>query len=61
MLIHRRQFEALDEELQEQFERFLEERGINSNLALIIPDLAEWKEEREYQGWLDGVRKFVDA
>lgn len=40
---------------------FWQERGINSNLALLIPDLAEWKEEREYRSWLSGVKKFVDA
>lgn len=39
----------------------LQERGINSNLALFIPDLAEYKEEKEYQGWLEGVKKFVEA
>jgi complement component 1 Q subcomponent-binding protein len=31
------EFDALDESLQEEFEAFLEERGINSNLALIVP------------------------
>jgi len=36
----------LDEGVQSEFENYLEERGINSSLALIIPDLAEWKEQK---------------
>ena len=55
------QFDALDETLQQEFETYLEERGIDSNLALFIPDLAEWKEQKEYVSWLGGVRKFIDA
>jgi len=55
------EFDALDETLQQEFEGFLEERGIDSNLALFIPDLAEWKEQKEYVSWLDGVKNFIDA
>lgn len=40
------QFDNLDEGVQAEFENFLEERGINSALALTIPDLAEWKEQK---------------
>lgn len=54
-------FDHLDESLQTDFEAFLEERGIDSNLALFIPDLAEFKEQKEYVRWLEGVRKFVEA
>jgi len=54
-------FDHLDESLQTDFESFLEERGIDSNLALFIPDLAEHKEQKEYVKWLEGVRKFVEA
>jgi complement component 1 Q subcomponent-binding protein len=39
----RAQFENLDDGVQGEFETFLEERGINSSLALFIPDLAEYK------------------
>lgn len=39
----RNQFENLDEGVQAEFESFLDERGINSSLALFIPDLAEFK------------------
>jgi len=38
------QFENLDDGVQGEFETFLEERGINSSLALFIPDLAEFKQ-----------------
>lgn len=54
-------FDHLDESLQTNFEQFLEERGIDSNLALFIPDLAEYKEQKEYVKWLEGVRKWVEA
>lgn len=55
------QFDHLDENLQNDFEAFLEERGIDSSLALFIPDLAEHKEQTEYVKWLSGVKKFIDA
>jgi complement component 1 Q subcomponent-binding protein, mitochondrial len=38
-------FENLDPAVQDEFERFLEERGINESLALFIPDFAEYKEQ----------------
>jgi complement component 1 Q subcomponent-binding protein len=54
------QFDHLDEALQTDFEAFLEERGIDSSLALFIPDLAEYKEQKEYVRWLEGVSKFIN-
>ncbi|KAK4056005.1 Mitochondrial acidic protein mam33 [Microbotryomycetes sp. JL221] len=51
-------FDNLDEGVQSEFENFLEERGIDSSLALFIPDLAEYK---EYISWLNSVHKFVEA
>ncbi|GAK67603.1 mitochondrial glyco protein [Moesziomyces antarcticus] len=55
------QFDTLDENLQSQFETFLGERGIDANLALFIPNYAEYKEQREYCDWLSHVRNFVEA
>lgn len=70
------QFETLDESVQAQFESYLEERGIATDLALFIPNFAEFKEQRgtydehilsiahtsiEYCSWLENVKKFVDA
>ncbi|GAA6013988.1 hypothetical protein JCM10207_000197 [Rhodosporidiobolus poonsookiae] len=53
-------FENLDEAVQSEFEQYLEERGVNSALALFIPDLAEWKEQKEYVRWLEGTKQFVE-
>lgn len=39
------QFENLDPGVQDEFERYLAERGINESLALFIPDYAEHKEQ----------------
>lgn len=45
-------FGNLDEELQLLMERYLEERGINTALALWIPEYIDFKEQREYLTWL---------
>jgi hypothetical protein len=34
-------------------ERFLEERGINTQMALFIPEYIDLKEQKEYIGWLN--------
>jgi complement component 1 Q subcomponent-binding protein len=43
------QFETLDETVQAQFESFLEERGISTDLAMFVPNFAEYKEQRGEQ------------
>lgn len=53
-------FSNLDEDLQILMERFLEERGINTSLALFVPDYVDYKEGREYETWLQSLQKFVD-
>ncbi|KAJ4490263.1 mitochondrial glycoprotein [Lentinula aciculospora] len=55
------QFDTLDIGLQEDFDKFLQERGIDQSLALFIPDFAEHKEQGEYVRWLEGVKGFIDA
>jgi complement component 1 Q subcomponent-binding protein, mitochondrial len=40
------QFETLDVQVQEEFTRYLQERGINDDLALFIPELIEHKEQK---------------
>ncbi|WFD29185.1 Mitochondrial acidic protein mam33 [Malassezia sp. CBS 17886] len=55
------QFETLDENVQANFESYLAERGVATNLALFIPNYAEYKEQREYCSWLMGVKSFVEA
>lgn len=45
-------FANLDEDLQVLLERYLDERGINTALALFIPDYIDYKEQKEYVSWL---------
>ena len=40
------QFDTLDVTVQEEFEKFLQERGINETLAQFVPDYAEYKEQK---------------
>ena len=53
-------WQQLDEGLQLLMERYLEERGINTALAVFIPDYAELKEQKEYISWLKNLKSFVD-
>ncbi|KAJ7477017.1 mitochondrial glycoprotein [Mycena galericulata] len=55
------EFSTLDLTVQENFEKFLEERDIGEATAFFIPEYAEYKEQREYVQWLENVKKFVDA
>ena len=40
------QFETLDVGVQEEFERYLQERGVDESLAAFIPEYAEHKEQK---------------
>jgi complement component 1 Q subcomponent-binding protein, mitochondrial len=40
------QFDTLDVGLQEEFEKYLQERGIDERLALFIPEYSEFKEQK---------------
>ncbi|MCJ1322286.1 hypothetical protein MMC15_007634 [Xylographa vitiligo] len=51
----------LDQDLQVMIEKYLDERGINTALALWVPDYIDYKEQREYLNWLSEVKYFVDA
>ncbi|KAF7325971.1 F-box domain-containing protein [Mycena kentingensis (nom. inval.)] len=55
------EFNTLDVTLQEEFEKFLEERDIGESLAFFIPDYAHHKEQKEYTKWLENVKTFVEA
>lgn len=46
-------FSNLDEDLQILLEKYLEERGINTRMALFIPDYIDHKEQKEYIRWLN--------
>jgi complement component 1 Q subcomponent-binding protein len=37
--------------VQEEFEKFLQERGINESLSLFIPEYAEYKEQKVRRGY----------
>ncbi|KAK2629120.1 hypothetical protein QTJ16_002223 [Diplocarpon rosae] len=54
-------FANLDEDLQVLFERYLEERGIHTALALFVPDYIDMKEQKEYLRWLDNIKGFIEA
>jgi complement component 1 Q subcomponent-binding protein len=41
-----RQFETLDLTFQEEFEKFLQERGINESLAFFVLEYAHHKEQK---------------
>ena len=45
-------FANLDEDLQVLMERYLDERGVNTALALWVPEYIDFKEQREYLNWL---------
>ncbi|KAH7394169.1 regulatory protein-like protein suaprga1 [Phaeosphaeria sp. MPI-PUGE-AT-0046c] len=53
-------FSNLDEDLQILLEKYLEERGINTRLALFIPDYIDHKEQKEYIKWLNNVKNFIE-
>ncbi|KAK5129496.1 hypothetical protein LTR08_003219 [Meristemomyces frigidus] len=53
-------FQQLDEEVQSLMETYLDVRGINTALALFVPEYIDVKEQREYLGWLGRVRSFVE-
>jgi complement component 1 Q subcomponent-binding protein len=39
----------------------LEERGINTAIAMFIPMYVEYKEQKEYISWLKNVKRFVGS
>ena len=45
-------FGNLDEDLQVLLERYLDERGVNTALAMWVPEYIDFKEQREYLDWL---------
>ncbi|CAG8444601.1 14048_t:CDS:2 [Acaulospora colombiana] len=51
------QFDTLDNDVQVLFEKYLEERGINTAVALFIPNYVEYKEQKEYVSWLENVKR----
>lgn len=52
-------FECLDESLSSAFDDYLSARGIDDNLAEVIPEYVRYKEQKEYASWLENIKKFV--
>jgi hypothetical protein len=52
-------FEELDDELQRQFQLYLEQRGVGPELGGYLLRLVHDKEEREYQYWLEKTAAFL--
>ncbi|GAB7337486.1 hypothetical protein MBLNU457_g2816t1 [Dothideomycetes sp. NU457] len=50
----------LDEHLQELLESYLEERGINTAMAVFIPAYIDMKEQKEYVRWLGNMKNFFE-
>ncbi|KAK1924074.1 putative aerobic respiration-related protein [Papiliotrema laurentii] len=55
------QFEHLDPDLQESFNGFLAERGVDESLSAFILQYCEHKEQKDYVSWLKELKGFVDA
>lgn len=53
-------FQQLDEELQSILESYLNARGVSEYLAQVVPDYIDVKEQKEYLGWLNRVKEFVE-
>ncbi|KAL5606808.1 hypothetical protein BROUX41_003186 [Berkeleyomyces rouxiae] len=54
-------FETLDEELQDKAEAYLNDRGVDSSLALFVGDYANWKEQTEYVNWMKNLSGFMSS
>ncbi|KAF0684108.1 Aste57867_23895 [Aphanomyces stellatus] len=53
-------FADLEEDVQEAFADYLNERHINDDLANFITQFADLKEQKEYVTFLEGAHKFTD-
>ncbi|KAE9985868.1 hypothetical protein BLS_004548 [Venturia inaequalis] len=53
-------FGNLDEDLQVLLEKYLGDRGINTQLATFVPEYIDYKEQKEYVNWLKNLKGFLD-
>ncbi|KIW68887.1 hypothetical protein PV04_04801 [Phialophora macrospora] len=51
--------DELDPELQQMLQQYLEERGIDEELASFLPEYMDYKEQKEYVKWLEDLETFV--
>lgn len=54
-------FSTLDPSVQSAIERYLESRGINSEMASFIQEYASSRENHEYISWLQKVKNIVES
>jgi complement component 1 Q subcomponent-binding protein, mitochondrial len=53
-------FEQLNEELQDSFYSYLEERSIGEDLSFFVLSYSRVKEQSEYSNWLNKVMAFAE-
>lgn len=53
-------FGNLDTDLQSMLYKYLEERGVDGQLAMFVPDYIDYKEQREYVQWLESKCPYCD-
>lgn len=53
-------FGNLDEDLQVLLEKYLGDRGINTQLATFVPEYIDFKEQKEYVNWLKNLKGFLE-
>lgn len=55
-------FQYLDPDLQQMYDQYINERGINTRLAWFLSRYVEYKEQREYMLWLESefLSMFID-
>lgn len=54
-------FGNLDEDLQVLLEKYLGDRGINTQLATFVPEYIDYKEQKEYVNWLKNLKGFLEG
>lgn len=53
-------FEDLDDKLQDMLYEFLDERGINDELAVFLHEYMRKKDRMEYMKWLTNIKTFIE-
>ncbi|XP_065870914.1 uncharacterized protein At2g39795, mitochondrial-like [Euphorbia lathyris] len=54
-------FHGLDEKLKQSFHKYLEMRGIKPSTINFLHEYMINKDSREYLGWLNNIKKFIQA
>lgn len=49
----------LDSDFVDQLLSYMDQRGVTDELAVFITEFAFWKEQQEYENWLDAVANFT--